>query len=156
MSVEVNGIAHVQLTVNDSARCVPFWEKLCHFLGMQTLIRGEDVVYCIGGRTGVLVRGAPPGTAAGWGPAGRAPRAATGARACRGPELSPSRRRARGRVHAELPRGPGGEAVLLPVRAASGRAVAEHEGRPSARHHPRRPRARPAAVTRRRGFSACV
>jgi len=62
MSVEVNGIAHVQLTVNDSARCVPFWEKLCHFLGMQTLIRGEDVVYCIGGRTGVLVRGAPQGT----------------------------------------------------------------------------------------------
>ena len=43
MSVEVNGIAHVQLTVNDPARCVPFWEKLCHFLGMQTLIRGEDV-----------------------------------------------------------------------------------------------------------------
>ena len=62
MSVEVNGIAHVQLTVNDPARCVPFWEKLCHFLGMQTLIRGEDVVYCIGGRTGVLVRGAPQGT----------------------------------------------------------------------------------------------
>src|SRR5256886_17454482 len=65
MSVEVNGMAHVQLTVNDPARCVPFWEKLCHFLGMQTLIRGEDVVYCIGGRTGVLVRGAPQGTSGG-------------------------------------------------------------------------------------------
>ena len=65
MSVEVNGMAHVQLTVNDPARCVPFWEKLCHFLGMQTLIRGEDVVYCIGGRTGVLVRGAPQGTGGG-------------------------------------------------------------------------------------------
>jgi catechol 2,3-dioxygenase-like lactoylglutathione lyase family enzyme len=60
MSVEVNGIAHIQLTVNDPERCVPFWEKLCHFLGMQTLIRGEGVVYCIGGRTGILVRGAPP------------------------------------------------------------------------------------------------
>jgi catechol 2,3-dioxygenase-like lactoylglutathione lyase family enzyme len=60
MSVEVNGIAHIQLTVNDPARCIPFWEKLCHFLEMKTLIKGEDIVYCIGSRTGILVRGAPP------------------------------------------------------------------------------------------------
>jgi catechol 2,3-dioxygenase-like lactoylglutathione lyase family enzyme len=59
MSVAVNGIAHIQLTVNDPARCVPFWERLCHFLEMQTLIRGDDIVYCIGSRTGILVRGAP-------------------------------------------------------------------------------------------------
>lgn len=61
MAIEINGIAHVQLTVSDPGAAVPFWERLCHFLGMKTLIRGEDVVYCIGGRTGVLVRGAPPG-----------------------------------------------------------------------------------------------
>jgi catechol 2,3-dioxygenase-like lactoylglutathione lyase family enzyme len=60
MSVEVNGIAHIQLTVNDPDRCLPFWEKLCHFLEMKTLIKGEGVVYCIGSRTGILVRGAPP------------------------------------------------------------------------------------------------
>jgi catechol 2,3-dioxygenase-like lactoylglutathione lyase family enzyme len=60
MSIEVNGIAHIQLTVNDPGRCLPFWERLCHFLGMQTLIKGDGVVYCIGGRTGVLVREAPP------------------------------------------------------------------------------------------------
>ena len=59
MAVEVNGIAHIQLTVNDPERCLPFWEKLCHFLGMKTLVRGEEVVYCIGSRTGILVRGAP-------------------------------------------------------------------------------------------------
>ena len=59
MTVEVNGIAHIQLTVNDPERCVPFWEKLCHFLEMKTLIKGEGVVYCIGSRTGILVRGAP-------------------------------------------------------------------------------------------------
>lgn len=59
MSVEVNGIAHIQLTVNDPARCIPFWEKLCHFLEMRTLIKGEEVLYCIGSRTGILVRGAP-------------------------------------------------------------------------------------------------
>lgn len=60
MSVEVNGIAHIQLTVNDPARCIPFWERLCHFLEMETLIKGTDIIYCIGSRTGILVRGAPP------------------------------------------------------------------------------------------------
>ena len=65
MSIELNGIAHIQLTVNDPGRCVPFWEKLCGFLGMQTLIRGEDVVYCIGGRTGVLVRATATGGSGG-------------------------------------------------------------------------------------------
>lgn len=60
MSIEVNGIAHVQLTVNDPARGIPFWEDLCHFLQMKTLIRAEELVYCIGSRTGIMVRGAPP------------------------------------------------------------------------------------------------
>ena len=60
MSVAVNGIAHIQLTVSDPARCVPFWEQLCHLLEMQTLVKGDDIVYCIGSRTGILVRGAPP------------------------------------------------------------------------------------------------
>jgi catechol 2,3-dioxygenase-like lactoylglutathione lyase family enzyme len=59
MGVSVNGIAHIQLTVTDPDRCLPFWERLCEFLGMQTLIRGAEVLYCIGGRTGILVRGAP-------------------------------------------------------------------------------------------------
>jgi len=59
MSVSVNGIAHIQLTVNDPNRCIPFWEGLCHFLEMKTLVRNENTVYCIGSRTGILVRGAP-------------------------------------------------------------------------------------------------
>ena len=61
MSIEVNGIAHIQLTVNDPDRCIPFWEKLCHFLEMKTLVKGEGIVYCIGSRTGILVRGGPDG-----------------------------------------------------------------------------------------------
>ena len=60
MSVAVNGIAHIQLTVNDPDRCIPFWEKLCHFLEMKTLIKGDDIIYCIGSRTGILIRAAPP------------------------------------------------------------------------------------------------
>ncbi len=60
MSVEVNGIAHIQLTVKDPERCLPFWEGLCHFLEMKTLIKADEILYCIGSRTGILVRGAPP------------------------------------------------------------------------------------------------
>ena len=60
MSVEMNGIAHIQLNVNDPERCLPFFEQLCHFLAMKTLIKGPDVLYCIGSRTGILVRAAVP------------------------------------------------------------------------------------------------
>ena len=59
MTISINGIAHIQLTVNDPERCVAFWEKLCHFMEMQTLMRNDESMYCIGGRTGILVRGAP-------------------------------------------------------------------------------------------------
>ncbi|MEM1437033.1 MAG: VOC family protein [Pseudomonadota bacterium] len=59
MSVEINGVAHIQITINEPARSLPFWESLCHFMGMRTLIRNDDTVYCIGGRTGILVRAAP-------------------------------------------------------------------------------------------------
>ena len=60
MPVEMNGIAHIQLSVNDAKRCLPFWERLCHFLSMQTLIKNDDTIYCIGSRTGILVRAAAP------------------------------------------------------------------------------------------------
>ncbi len=59
MTVEVNGIAHIQLTVTDPERCLPFWERFCNFLEMDTLLRNDESVYCIGSRTGILVRGAP-------------------------------------------------------------------------------------------------
>ena len=58
--MELNGIAHIQLTANDAARSLPFWERLCHLFEMKTLIKSDTMVYCIGSRTGVLVREAPP------------------------------------------------------------------------------------------------
>jgi len=58
VGIELNGIAHIQLSVNDPDRCLPFWERLCGFLEMRTLIKGPDVLYCIGSRTGILVRAA--------------------------------------------------------------------------------------------------
>ena len=62
MTIEVNGIAHIQLTVSNPDSCLPFWEKLCHFLKMETLIKNASTIYCIGSRTGILVRGAPEAT----------------------------------------------------------------------------------------------
>ena len=59
MSVRINGIAHIQLTVLDAERGLPFWERFCKFMGMEALIKGDDVIYSIGGRTGILVRQAP-------------------------------------------------------------------------------------------------
>ncbi len=59
MTIEVNGIAHIQLTVANPDVGLPFWERLCHFLEMKTLIKNDNVIYCIGSRTGILVRGAP-------------------------------------------------------------------------------------------------
>ena len=58
--MQMNGIAHIHLSVNDVARCLPFWERLCHFFEMKTLIKSDEMVYCIGSRTGVLVRASAP------------------------------------------------------------------------------------------------
>jgi catechol 2,3-dioxygenase-like lactoylglutathione lyase family enzyme len=60
MTVKLNGIAHIQLSVTDIERGLPFWEKLCDFLDMKTLLKGDDVLYCIGSRTGILVRAVTP------------------------------------------------------------------------------------------------
>ena len=57
--IQLNGIAHIQLTVRDVARSRPFYHKLLHDLfGMVVQYDQADVFYCIGGRTGVLIRGA--------------------------------------------------------------------------------------------------
>lgn len=58
--VEVNGIAHVQLTVRDMERSTPFYETLLHGLGLKTLIRSPQYFYCIGARTGVAISPADP------------------------------------------------------------------------------------------------
>jgi catechol 2,3-dioxygenase-like lactoylglutathione lyase family enzyme len=60
--ISPNGIAHIQLTVRDVASSRPFYHKLLHeTLGMaiQYDVAGQ-VFYCIGGRTGVLIRPAAP------------------------------------------------------------------------------------------------
>jgi catechol 2,3-dioxygenase-like lactoylglutathione lyase family enzyme len=57
---DINGIAHIQLTVSNMERSVPFYETLLHALGMVTLIKSPQMFYCIGGRTGVAISPASP------------------------------------------------------------------------------------------------
>ena len=43
MAVEVNGIAHIQMTINNAEEGLPFWEKLCHF-GIIPLVLAVSAV----------------------------------------------------------------------------------------------------------------
>lgn len=51
----INGIAHIQLTVTDMQRSVPFYRGLLTALEMRPLIDTPQYFYCIGGRTGVAI-----------------------------------------------------------------------------------------------------
>jgi catechol 2,3-dioxygenase-like lactoylglutathione lyase family enzyme len=54
--VEINGIAHVNLTVSDMERSRPFYLKLLTFLGMQPVIDADAMLYCVGGRTAMGIQ----------------------------------------------------------------------------------------------------
>ena len=53
--MEINGVAHIHLTVSDFARSAGFYSELCKFLGMQEIYRNEKYLYHVGGRTGVAI-----------------------------------------------------------------------------------------------------
>ena len=58
--MQLNGIAHVYLTVRNFARCLPFYERLLAFFDMQCLVRTDTLFYCVGSRTGIGIRAAGP------------------------------------------------------------------------------------------------
>jgi catechol 2,3-dioxygenase-like lactoylglutathione lyase family enzyme len=51
--MEINGIAHVMLTVSNFDRCRPFYERLLPFLGLKPVLDADGFLYCVGGRTAV-------------------------------------------------------------------------------------------------------
>jgi len=51
--LEVNGIAHVMLTVGNFDACLPFYEELLGFLGLRPVLKADGFLYCVGGRTAV-------------------------------------------------------------------------------------------------------
>src|SRR5262245_40894819 len=58
MTIDINGVAHVYITVQDFERCRPFYGALLSFFGMVCLVDTDELFYCIGGRTGIGIRAA--------------------------------------------------------------------------------------------------
>ena len=56
MAVDINGIAHVYITVADFSRAKPFYEQLLALFDMRCLVDSDELYYCIGARTGVGIR----------------------------------------------------------------------------------------------------
>ena len=59
--MQLNGIAHIQLTVSDMARSRAFWAPLFELFEMKVLLDTETYFYGIGSRTGIAISPADPG-----------------------------------------------------------------------------------------------
>ena len=51
--MEINGIAHLMLTVSNFDACLPFYERILTYMGMKPVIKADGMLYCVGGRTAV-------------------------------------------------------------------------------------------------------
>lgn len=58
--IEINGVAHIQITAGDFAKAKPFYERLLPFLGLKVVIDTDQAFYGVGGRTGFLVSAPAP------------------------------------------------------------------------------------------------
>ncbi len=58
--VEVNGIAHIILTVSQFEECQKFYKKLLPFLGLKLVFDGKDMCYHVGARTAVGIQRCAP------------------------------------------------------------------------------------------------
>lgn len=56
MTVAINGIAHIYITVADFEAARPFYVGLLALFDMRCLVDTDDLYYCVGGRTGVGIR----------------------------------------------------------------------------------------------------
>jgi catechol 2,3-dioxygenase-like lactoylglutathione lyase family enzyme len=58
--MEINGIAHIQLTVGDWEASVAFYRKLLPYLGLTPVMDFDGFYYCVGARTGLAISKADP------------------------------------------------------------------------------------------------
>jgi catechol 2,3-dioxygenase-like lactoylglutathione lyase family enzyme len=52
---EINGIAHIQLTVSDLSKSIPFYRTLLTGMGLTLVNDNENGIYGVGGRTGITI-----------------------------------------------------------------------------------------------------
>jgi catechol 2,3-dioxygenase-like lactoylglutathione lyase family enzyme len=60
VTISINGIAHIYLTVQDLGRVRAFYEGLTTAFGMTALVATDELYYAIGARTGLGVRQGDP------------------------------------------------------------------------------------------------
>ena len=53
--IEINGIAHIVITVSEWEKCRSFYEELLSFLGLTCVFSGKQGIYYVGGKTAVGV-----------------------------------------------------------------------------------------------------
>ena len=58
--IQINGMAHVNLTVTSFPAAVEFYEQLLPFLGLQKVHESDKFVYWVGGRTGIGIQPCDP------------------------------------------------------------------------------------------------
>ncbi len=58
--IEVNGMAHVILSVSEWDACRAFYRRLMPFLGMTQTFDGEEMNYYVGGRTAIGISRCAP------------------------------------------------------------------------------------------------
>lgn len=58
--VEINGIAHVILSVSNWQACRDFYEKLLSFFGLTRTFDGDEMMYFVGGRTAIGISKCDP------------------------------------------------------------------------------------------------
>jgi catechol 2,3-dioxygenase-like lactoylglutathione lyase family enzyme len=58
--MEINGVAHVMLTVRSLVASKPFYKALLAHMGLTEVVDSDDYLYYVGGRTAVGLRPAAP------------------------------------------------------------------------------------------------
>lgn len=53
--MEINGVAHIQLSVSKYEECVAFYGKLMPYLGLRNVHASDKMTYFVGGRTGFAI-----------------------------------------------------------------------------------------------------
>ena len=56
MAIEINGMAHVMLTVSRFEIARAFYRELLPHFGMKVIFDGERLFYCVGGRTAIGIQ----------------------------------------------------------------------------------------------------
>jgi len=59
-SMEINGMAHVVVTVSNFAAARAFYGELLPFLGLRPVLDVDEFFYCVGGRTAFGIAPAEP------------------------------------------------------------------------------------------------